>query len=104
MADQRDQHKVGIPAKPRGQQTGFAGRRDENREEMEQTPALRGRLKGANKMFSDESSQHIAGDSVTPSTNSPSIPAMNTGGHKGESGGEAVFKQRLAKKRGKKEY
>ena len=30
----KDQHKAGIPPKPRGQQTGFAGNPDQNREEM----------------------------------------------------------------------
>lgn len=68
----KDQRKVGAPLKPRGQQTGFAGNPDQNREEMARTPALRGRRKNANKMFGDTSEQHIAGDAVTPSTNSPS--------------------------------
>ena len=72
----KDQHKAGIPPKPRGQQTGFAGNPDQNREEMKNTPALRGRRKNANKMFSDESEQHTGGDAVTPSTNSPSTPGM----------------------------
>jgi len=39
---------------------------------MKKTPALRGRRKNANTMFGDASAQHIAGDAVTPSTNSPS--------------------------------
>ena len=72
----KDQHKVGIPPKPRGQQTGFAGNPDQNREEMKNTPALRGRMKKKNKMFSDASEQHIGGSAVTPSTNSPSTPGM----------------------------
>ena len=72
MATKKDQHKAGIPAKPRGQQTGFAGNPDQNREEMAKTPALRGRRKNANKMFADASEQHIAGNPVTPSTNAPS--------------------------------
>jgi len=76
MARVRDQHKVGIPAKPRGQQTGFAGHPDQNREEMEKTPAVRGKMKKKNKMFSDASEQHIGGNAVTPSTNSPSTPGM----------------------------
>jgi hypothetical protein len=71
----KDQHNVGTPIKPRGQQTGFAGNPDQNRLEMEKTPALRGRRKVANKMFSDASEQHIGGNAVTPSTNSPSTPA-----------------------------
>ena len=99
MGTKKDQHKVGTPARPRGQQMGFAGNPDQNREAMKQTPALRGRLKRANKMFADESSQHVTGDVVTPRSNSPSTPAMNAGAHKEESGGERVFKRRLAKKR-----
>lgn len=72
----KDQHKVGTPQKPRGQQTGFAGHPDQNREEMEDTPALRGVRKKGNRMFADASEQHIGGDAVTPSTNRPSTPAM----------------------------
>ena len=55
MASRKDQHKAGIPSKPRGQQTGFAGNPDQNREEKADTPALRGRRKVANKMFADNS-------------------------------------------------
>lgn len=72
MPTKKDQHKAGIPPKPRGQQTGFAGNPDQNREEMENTPALRGRRKKPNKMFADASEQHVAGSAVTPSTNDPS--------------------------------
>jgi hypothetical protein len=72
----KDQHKAGIPPKPRGQQTGFAGNPDQNREEIEKTPALRGRRKSANKMFGDASRQHTGSSAVTPSTNSPSTPGM----------------------------
>ena len=74
----KDQHKAGIPPKPRGQQTGFAGNPDQNREEMENTPALTGRRKSANKMFGDASEQHVGGNSVTPSTNAPST-VVNVG-------------------------
>ena len=72
MGTRKDQHKVGTPAKPRGQQTGFAGHPDQNREEVEKTPALRGRRKKENKMFADASEQHLASNPVTPSTNAPS--------------------------------
>ena len=75
MATGKDQHKAGIPKKPRGQQTGFAGNPDQNREEMKKTPALRGKMKQKNKMFGDASEQHIGGNAVTPSTNSPSTVA-----------------------------
>jgi hypothetical protein len=98
MRTSKDQHNVGTPAKPRGQQTGFAGNPDQNREVMKHTPALRGRRGKHNKMFGDESEQHIGGDAVTQATNSPSTPAMNAA-VKGESGGETVFKKRLAEKR-----
>lgn len=76
MAGKKDQHKTGIPSKPRGQQTGFAGNPDQNREEMKNTPAVRGRMKKKNRMFSDASEQHVGGSAVTPSTNSPSTPGM----------------------------
>ena len=72
----KDQHNVGTPSKPRGQQTGFAGHPDQNREEMKETPALRGSRKKDNRMFADASEQHIGGDAVTPSTNRPSTPGM----------------------------
>jgi hypothetical protein len=76
VGTKKDQHNVGTPEKPRGQQTGFAGNPDQNRQEMENTPALRGRTKKVNKMFGDASEQHIGGSSATPSTNSPSTPGM----------------------------
>lgn len=98
MANKKDQHQVGIPEKPRGQQTGFAGHTDQNREEKDHTPAISGRRKNKNKMFGDASEKHVASDPTTPSTNSPSTPAMNAKS-KGGAGGEAVFKRRLAKKR-----
>lgn len=76
MGTRKDQHKVGTPEKPRGQQTGFAGHPDQNREDMADTPALRGARKKSNRMFADASEQHIGGDAVTPSTNRPSTPGM----------------------------
>ncbi|HLA09301.1 MAG TPA: hypothetical protein VJ023_01690 [Pyrinomonadaceae bacterium] len=99
MAPKKDQHKAGIPTKPRGQQTGFAGNPDQNRQSMDETPALSGRRKLANKFFSDKSRQNETGDSVTRRSNHPSTPAMNSAIKKGESGGERVFKRRLAQKR-----
>ena len=72
MATRKDQHKVGTPSKPRGQQTGFAGNPDQNRAQMKKTPALRGRRKKANAMFADASEQHVASSPATPSTNAPS--------------------------------
>jgi hypothetical protein len=94
MSSRKDQHKAGIPPKPRGQQTGFAGNPDQNREAKAETPALRGRRKNANKMFADNSSQHQATDAAKPKSNMPSIPAQEGGGHVGETGGELSLKRR----------
>lgn len=76
MGTRKDQHKVGTPEKPRGQQTGFAGNPDQNRKHKDETPALRGVRKKGNKMFGDASEQHTGSDAVTPSTNRPSTPGM----------------------------
>ncbi len=76
MGTRKDQHTVGTPSKPRGQQTGFAGNSDQNRQEMDATPALRGSRKKGNKMLADASEQHVGGNAVTPSTNRPSTPGM----------------------------
>lgn len=84
----------------RGQQMGFAGQPDRNRIEMNETPALRGERKAANKMFGDVSDQQTSSNVVAPSTNSPSTPAMKETQPRNTSA-EAVFKRRLAKKRGK---
>jgi hypothetical protein len=99
MSSKKDQHKAGLPPRPRGQQTGLAGNPDQNREASKETPALRGRRKGANKMFADNSSQQQTSDAAKPSTNSPSIPAQEGGGHVGETGGEIAFKRRQGKKK-----
>lgn len=103
MTPKKDTHKVGIKAKPRGQQTGSAGAADQNRKAMKETPAVLGRRKAANKMAADKSENHTGGDAVTPRTSSPSTPAMTSGTRKGESGGEQVFKARLNAARGKKQ-
>lgn len=95
MKPKKDQHKVGIREMPRGQQTGSAGVKDQNRKEMKNTPAVLGRRKAANKLAADKSAQHTAGDAVTPRTSSPSTPAMTSDGRKGETGGETAFKARL---------
>jgi hypothetical protein len=89
------QQKVGIPPKRRGQQVGFAGQPDHNREESTGTLASRGDLKEANKMFADKSSQQIGSNPAMARTNSPSAAAMNSGGHPGQSTGEIVFKRRV---------
>jgi hypothetical protein len=97
MGSKKDQHKAGVPSRPRGQQTGFAGNPDQNREAKKETPALRGRRKAANQMFADESSQHQGSDAVTPNSNMPSVPAQQGGGHIGETGGEISAKRRRKK-------
>ena len=99
MVNKKSQSKAGIREKRRGQQMGTKGKPDQNRKEMDDTPSLRGDLKRRNQMFADGSTQHTGGDAVTPRMNSPSTPAVTSGGNKGESGGEAGFKRRLAKKR-----
>jgi hypothetical protein len=98
MSSKKEQSKVGRKHKPRGQQTGFAGNPDQNREEMKNTPALRGRRKAASKMFGDESAQHVGSDASKPRSNTPSVPAAIPANTKlGESGGERAFKRRQAK-------
>src|SRR3989442_16012523 len=64
MGSNKDQRKAGIRANRRGQQMGTAGKPDQNRKEMDKTPALRGRLRKKNVMFADESTQHTGGDAV----------------------------------------
>jgi hypothetical protein len=101
MKQPKDQHKVGSKQKPRGQQTGMAGAPDRNREEMNETPAIAGRRRVANKTAADNSEQNVGGDAVTPRTVSPSTPMIDAATRKGESGGETVFKARLRRKRSK---
>ncbi|HXD30333.1 MAG TPA: hypothetical protein VN643_04410 [Pyrinomonadaceae bacterium] len=77
---------------------GVKGQPDKGREESASTPALRGALKQSNKMFADRSSQDVGTNATTSRTNSPSAPAVMTGGRPGESTGERVFKQSLKSK------
>jgi hypothetical protein len=98
MSSKKEQSKVGRKQKPRGQQTGFAGNPDQNREEMENTPALRGRRKAANKMFGDESQQQVGTDAAKPRSNQPSVPAAMPANTKlGQSNDERAFKARRKK-------
>jgi hypothetical protein len=106
MVNKKAQSKAGIAATRRGQQMGD-GRSTNTPAKQEEaaanTPALRGRRKDANKFFADDSSQQTGSDAATPRSNSPSIPAaIPTGVKHGEPGGERVFKQRQAKKGGRK--
>jgi len=103
MTTKKDQHKVGVRQKPRGQQTGMAGASDQNRDAMKETPAVLGRRRRSNKVAADKSAQNVGGDAVTPRTSSPSTPAMTAGKRTGESPGETLFKARLTRVRaGKK--
>jgi hypothetical protein len=102
MSSKVKQSKVGRSTKLRGQQTGFAGNPDQNREAKKATPALRGRRKAESDMFADESKQHMGSDGATPRSNTPSVPAaapVNV--PLGETGGERAFKQRQVKKKQK---
>ena len=105
MVSRKAQSKAGIAEKRRGQQMGDErSQPDKSAESKSETPALRGRRKGASKFYADESSQAVGSDGEAPSDNSPSVPAaIPTGAKLGESGGERAFKQRqsrASKKRG----
>lgn len=108
MSSKEDQSKVGIPERQRGQQTGDGDKStesmaDQNLEDMEDTPAMIGDRKEANKMFADDSSQHFGADAVTPKGASPSTTAAIPSGQPlGESGGEKAFKQRTKQGQAKK--
>ena len=99
MVTKKDQHKTGAPAKPRGQQTGFAGNPDQNREAAKETPPITGRRKAANKLAADKSKRRQTGDAVTPGSTTPSTPGQESGGHVGETGAEIAAKRRRAKRR-----
>jgi hypothetical protein len=90
------QSKAGVPARRRGQEMGDERtRKGQTLEAVEQTPAARGRRKGASKFFADDSSQATGSRGEAPRDNSPSVPAaVPTGEKLGESGGEKKFKSR----------
>jgi hypothetical protein len=99
MATKKEQHKVGAPQQPRGQEMGRGDDEDQNREASAETPALSGRRKEENEFFADKSSQQVGSDAATPRSNQPSVPATLPADTKpGESGGEKEFKQRQKKK------
>ncbi len=101
MAGRKEQSKVGIPEKPRGQEMGDerSVNPNESRKARSATPALSGRRKEANKMFADKSKQQETSDGATPRSNTPSVPAQTDGGHVGQTGGEIAFKKQQAKKK-----
>jgi hypothetical protein len=102
MASRKAQGKAGIAEQRRGQQMGDARSTNvpaKQEQAKDQTPALRGRRKDANKFYADDSAQQAGANAARPRSNSPSIPAtLPTGKKLGESGGERVFKQRQPKK------
>ena len=105
MATKKAQSKAGVPAHRRGQQMGDEKTNSPNKlsESKQNTPALRGRRKTANKFFADDSQQAVGGNAARPRSNSPSTPAaVPTDTRKGESGGEQVFKARQGRKGGAK--
>jgi hypothetical protein len=100
MSSKKEQSKVGRKQKPRGQQTGFVGNPDQNREEMKNTPALRGRRKAASKMFNDDSDQQVGTDAAKPRSNQPSVPAaLPTNTKLGQSNDERAFKARQKRRK-----
>ncbi|MCA1634338.1 MAG: hypothetical protein LC802_11765 [Acidobacteria bacterium] len=105
MVDKKSQSKAGVPARRRGQQMGDErSQPDKTLEAKEQTPARRGRRQTSSKFFGDESSQAAGSDGESPRDNTPSVPAAILTGEKvGESGGEKVFKRRLAAQKGKRQ-
>jgi hypothetical protein len=101
MTTKKAQSKAGIPANRRGQQMGDDKTNSPNKlsAAKQNTPALRGRRKAANKFFADDSQQAVGGNAARPRSNSPSTPAaVPTNVKKGESGGEKIFKQQQARK------
>jgi hypothetical protein len=103
MAIRKSQGKAGVAAHRRGQQMGDARSTNapaKQEQAKDQTPALRGRRKAANKFYADDSAQAAGSNAARPRSNSPSVPAaVPTATKLGEPGGEKVFKQRQAKKR-----
>jgi hypothetical protein len=101
MATKKAQSKAGIPANRRGQQMGDEKTNSPNKmsEAKQNTPALRGRRKAANKFFADDTQQAVGGNAARPRSNTPSTPAaVPTNVKKGKPGGEKVSKQRQARK------
>jgi hypothetical protein len=86
MPAMKDEHTVGTPEKPRGQQTGFAGNPDQNREEKKETPAIKGNRPRANKMAGEASQQQVSTDAVTPNSNTPSTAVRDVKTSRGSGG------------------
>jgi hypothetical protein len=104
MATKKAQTKAGIPARRRGQQMGDDKTNSPNKqnEAKQNTPALRGRRKDANKFFADDSAQQGGSDAATPRSNSPSVAAaLPTGVKQGVSNAERAGKRLTQRKGGK---
>jgi hypothetical protein len=97
-------NKAGVPARRRGQQMGDErSAPDKDSESKQETPAISGRRKAANKFFADDSSQTTGSRDEAPRDNSPSVAAAAPTNTKlGESGGEKEFKARQKSAAGKK--
>jgi hypothetical protein len=98
------QNKAGVASKRRGQQMGDErSAPDKSTESENETPALSGRRKAANKFFADNSSQTTGSRDEAQRDNSPSVPAAAPTNTKlGESGGEREFKARQKNASGRK--
>ena len=102
MGTKKAQSKAGIPAQRRGQQMGDEKTNSPNKpsESKQNTPALSGRRKQANKFFADDSQQAVGGNAARPRSNSPSTPAaVPTDVKKGVSDGERIAQSRAPRKR-----
>ncbi|HEX5708892.1 MAG TPA: hypothetical protein VFX96_16450 [Pyrinomonadaceae bacterium] len=102
MSSKKTQAKAGIPEQRRGQQMGDARSKSGSKsvESKKNTPAARGRRKGASKFYADDSTMQVGSDGEAPRDNTPSTPAaIPTGTRLGESGGERAFKRSQAKKK-----
>lgn len=102
MAGKAAQRNVGVGSKRRGQETGLGEQPDQGREAKNETPAISGSRKSANKMSADKSKQQMASDATSARSNVPSVAGQTDGGHPGEPLGERVFKKRQAKSRTRK--
>ena len=100
MATKKAQRKAGVPANRRGQQMGDEQTNSPNKpgEAKQNTPALSGRRKAANKFFADDSQQAVGGNAARPRSTSPSTPAaVPTNVKKGEPGGERAARRKTRK-------
>jgi hypothetical protein len=91
MNEAKDQHLVGTPEKPRGQEMGLPEENDKNQKADAETPAINGDQSAGNEMSADRSNRNVGSDSVTPSTTTPSVPAAMPSENQSNQGGEKEF-------------